>query len=107
MKLGYTPVTEALQRAESQAGTSCPDSGARIGKRGKVCSGRNNWSSVSDPIIPSVSMSSQVNSGSDRIMLELHAKERAALLKTMPKQVAWPVVTGMHVLSAYDLLVRE
>lgn len=52
-------------------------------------------------------MRSQVNSGSDRIMLELHAKERAALLNIMPKQVAWPVVTGMHVLSVYDLLVRE
>lgn len=51
-----------------------------------------------------------MNSGSDRILLELHAKERAALLKTMPKQVAWPVVTRMHVLrvlSVYDLLVRE
>lgn len=74
-----------------------------------MCSGRKVWSSVSDPIILSVCMSSQANSGSDRFILELHAKERAALLKAMPKQVAWPVpgLGGLHMLLVYDLLVRE
>lgn len=95
MKLGQNPVIEALQRADGvkrgRPGTTSLDRGARIGKRGKVCAGRKVWSSVSDPIILSVCLSNQVYGGSGRTMLELHAEERAALFKTMPKRVAWPV----------------